>query len=65
MFQECCRSRYIDKYFEVAGVVKKASVNVGLPDGVWDNGCDYGLVPTSQSTRLLIAKYLFKSKYVK
>jgi hypothetical protein len=49
----------------VAGVVKKASVNVGLPDSVWDNGCKYGLVPTSQSTRLLIAEYLFHNEYVK
>jgi hypothetical protein len=48
----------------VGGVVVKSTLNVGLPDSVWDNGCDYGLVPTSQSTRLLIAKYLFNNKYV-
>ena len=48
----------------VAGVVKSASLNIGLPDSVWSDGCEYGLVPTSQSTRLLIAKYLFNNKYV-
>jgi len=48
----------------VAGVVKSASLNVGLPKSVWNDGCEYGLVPTSQSTRLLIAKYLFNNKYV-
>ena len=48
----------------VAGVVKSASLNVGLPDSVWDDGCEYGLVPSSQSTRLLIAEYLFYNKYV-
>ena len=48
----------------VAGVVIKSSLNIGLPDSVWGDGCKYGLVPTSQSTRLLIAKYLFNNKYV-
>ena len=48
----------------VAGVVKSASLNVGLPKSVWNDGCKYGLVPTSQSTRLLIAEYLFNNKYV-
>lgn len=46
----------------VAGVVIQASLNVGLPDSVWSNGCKYGLVPTSQSTRLLIAEYLVDKK---
>jgi hypothetical protein len=46
----------------VAGVVKKGSLNVGLPDSVWSNGCKYGLVPASQSTRLLIAEYLVGKK---
>ena len=48
----------------VAGVVIKSSLNIGLPDSVWSDGCKYGLVPTSQSTRLLIAEYLFNNKYV-
>ena len=46
------------------GVVVKSPLNIRLPDSVWDGGCEYGLVPTSQSTRLLIAKYLFNNKYV-
>jgi len=46
----------------VAGVVKKASLNIGLPKSVWSDECEYGLVPTSQSTRLLIAKYLVRNK---
>jgi hypothetical protein len=48
----------------VAGVVKKASLNVGLPDSVWDDGVEYGLVPYSQSTRLLIAKYLVNNQHI-
>ena len=48
----------------VAGVVKKASLNVGLPESVWDDGCEYGLVPNCQSTRLVIAKYLYYDNYV-
>ena len=48
----------------VAGVVKSASLNVGLPKSVWNDGCKYALVPSSQSTRLLIAEYLFNNKYV-
>jgi hypothetical protein len=48
----------------VAGVVMKSSLNVGLPKSVWRDGCKYGLVTTSQSTRLLIAEYLFDNKYV-
>ena len=49
----------------VGGVVEKSSLNVGLPKNVWDDGCDFGLVPTSQSMRLLIAKYLCDNDYVK
>ena len=42
----------------VGGVVELSALNVGLPDTVWDRGCKFGLVPASQSTRLLIAEYL-------
>jgi len=42
----------------VGGVVAKSALNVGLPKSVWESKCEFGLVPTSQSTRLLIAKYL-------
>ena len=49
----------------VGGVVKKSSLNVGLPKNVWDDGCKSGLVPTSQSMRLLIAEYLCDNGYVK
>jgi len=48
----------------VAGVVKKASLTVGLPKRVWKDDNDYGLVPSSQSTRLLIARYLVKIKKI-
>ena len=48
----------------VAGVVMKSSLIVGLPKSVWRDGCKYGLVTTSQSTRLLIAEYLLNNKYV-
>jgi len=48
----------------VAGVVMQSSLNVGLPNSVWDGGCKYGLVPATQSTRLLIAEYLVDNKYV-
>jgi hypothetical protein len=48
----------------VAGVVMKTALNIGLPKSVWSDGCKYGLVPTSQSTRLLIAEYLVDNKYV-
>jgi hypothetical protein len=51
--------------YNVAGVVVNSALNVGLPKSVWNNGCEYGLIPTSQSTRLVIAKYLFNKKYVK
>ena len=47
----------------VAGIVKPASLNVGLPNSVWDDGCLFGLVPSSQSARLLIAEYLVDNKY--
>lgn len=48
----------------VAGVVKKGSLIVGLPKSVWwSNKCKYGLVPTSQSTRLLIAEYLVDNNF--
>ena len=49
----------------VAGVVMKTSLNIGLPKSVWSDGCKYGLVPYSQSTRLLIAECLVDNKYVK
>ena len=42
----------------VGGVVAKSALNVGLPKSVWSSKIKYGLVPTSQSTRLLIAEYL-------
>jgi len=48
----------------VAGVVMQASLNVGLPKSVWGDECEYGLVPSSQSMRLLIASYLVKNKHV-
>ena len=48
----------------VAGVVMQSSLNVGLPESVWDGGCKYGLVPACQSTRLLIAEYLVDNNYV-
>jgi hypothetical protein len=48
----------------VAGVVIKASLNVGLPDSVWGAGCEYVLVPSSQSTRLVIAEYLVQNKHI-
>ncbi len=48
----------------VAGVVMQTSLNVGLPDRVWDGENEYGLVPSSQSMRLLIAKYLIENKHV-
>jgi hypothetical protein len=49
----------------VAGVVKKTSLNIGLPKSVWSDRCKYGLVPYRQSTRLLIAECLVDNKYVK
>ena len=49
---------------DVAGVVMQASLNVGLPDSVWDDENEYGLVPSRQSMRLLIASYLVKNKHV-
>jgi hypothetical protein len=44
----------------VGGVVSRTALNVGLPESVWDayGDFEYGLVPSSQSMRLLIAKYL-------
>ncbi len=48
----------------VAGVVMQTSLNVGLPKSAWDDGCKYGLVPYSQSTRLLIAEYLIEEKHI-
>jgi len=48
----------------VVGVVMQTSLNVGLPKGVWDDGSKYGLVPSRQSTRLLIAEYLIDNKHV-
>lgn len=48
----------------VAGVVKASSLNVGLPKHVWEDGCKHGLVPSCQSTRLLIAEYLVKNKHI-
>ncbi len=48
----------------VAGVVMQTSLNVGLPDSVWEDGFEYGLVPSRQSTRLLIARYLVENKHV-
>ena len=50
--------------FNVGAIVKPASLNIGLPKSVWNDGCEYGLVPTSQSARLVIAKYLLNRKYV-
>ena len=48
----------------VGGVVAKSAMNIGLPMSVWDSGCDFGLVPTCHSIRILIAKYLIGNKHV-
>jgi hypothetical protein len=50
----------------VAGVVKKSSLNVGLSESVWDDGdgVEFGLVPSRQSMRLLIAEYLIENKHI-
>ena len=42
----------------VGGVVAKSALNVGLPKSVWNCDFKFGLVPSSQSMRLLIAEYL-------
>ena len=42
----------------VGGVVLKTALNVGLAKSVWNGDFEFGLVPSSQSMRLLIAKYL-------
>lgn len=46
----------------VGGVVEKSALNVGFADSVWESECEFGLIPTSQSTRLLIAKYMLNNK---
>ena len=48
----------------VAGVVLASSLNVGLPDGVFKDGFKYGLVPSRQSMRLVIAEYLIDKQYI-
>ena len=42
----------------VAGVVSKQSLVVGLPRTVWAKGAKYGLVPASQQVRLMIGEVL-------
>lgn len=48
----------------VGGVVTEIALNIGLPTSVWKDGCKFGLVPASQSTRLVIAEYLAKNNYL-
>lgn len=48
----------------VGAVVVKSSLNIGLPENVWNDGCEFGLVPDSQSTRMIIAEYLFWRNYI-
>lgn len=43
--------------YDVAGVVKEAELNVGLPTSVWDD-CRFALVPSCQSMRLVMANKL-------
>lgn len=50
---------------DVAGVVMKTSLIIGLPSSVWNDTFKYGLVPTSQSARLVIAEYLVDNQYFK
>jgi hypothetical protein len=48
----------------VGGVVKEIALNIGLPKTVWKDDCEFGIVPASQSTRLIIAKYLANNNYL-
>jgi hypothetical protein len=48
----------------VGGVVFRSALNVGLLKSFWNDECEFGLVPASQSTRLVIAKYLSTHNYI-
>src|SRR3546814_2594069 len=45
----------------IVGTVRAGSVTIGIPRDLW-KGNDNGLVPASQSTRLLIARPLHRLK---
>ena len=45
----------------VGGVVMEGSPIIGLPEGVWDStSYVYGIVPSKQSVRLVIAQQLMR-----
>lgn len=48
----------------VGGVVTERALNIGLPKSAWYDGYKFGLVPASQSMRLVIAEYLHDKKYL-
>lgn len=48
----------------VGGVVTEIALNIGLPKSVWKDGYKFGIVPASQSTRLVIAEYLANNNYL-
>jgi hypothetical protein len=46
----------------IAGVVTNDAITIGLSKSVWTDGTEFGLVPSGQTMRLMIAKYLVVNK---